>query len=284
MPSEPGRFHTAARHYLQGRPPYAAALIRRVVQLCGVDASCRVLNLGCGPGPLALAFAPFVGEVIGIDPEPEMLRIAREEAARAALRIEFRAGSSGELGADLGTFRLVVIGRAFHWMERRETLARLDQIIEPAGAVVLFGDDHPKVPDNRWGETFERLIGRYAEADAARATWRAPGWLSHEAMLLDSPFPHLERISAIERHATPVERLVDRALSLSSVSHGQVSARADDLAREMREAMTRFARDGLVTEVVESEALIARRMEPAWPDLPTLAPPAPRPTAPSRPR
>jgi hypothetical protein len=49
----------------------------------------------------------------------------------------------------------------------------------------------------------------------------------------------------IERRATPVERIVDRALSLSSVSHGQIGERADDLAREMREAMTANARNGL---------------------------------------
>jgi hypothetical protein len=81
----------------------------------------------------------------------------------------------------------------------------------------------------------------------------------HEAVLLDSSFHRLERLAVIERRATPVERFVDRALSLSSVSQHQIGERADDLAREMRQAMTAFARDGLVAEVVESEALIARR-------------------------
>jgi SAM-dependent methyltransferase len=261
MPPEPTRFHTAARYYLQGRPTYAAALIRRVVQLCGLDPTCRLLDLGCGPGQLALAFAPFVGEVVGIDPEPEMLRIAGSEAARTGRVIEFREGSSHEVGADLGRFRLVVIGRAFHWMDRQETLVNLDRIIQPEGAVVLFDDHHPKVPDNRWSETYEGLIDRYAEADTARAARHALGWLSHEAVLLDSPFPHLERISMLECRSTPVERFVDRALSLSSVSQGQIGARADDLAREIHEVMGRFARDGRVTEVVESEALIARRQQ-----------------------
>jgi hypothetical protein len=64
---------------------------------------------------------------------------------------------------------------------------------------------------------------------------------------------------------------VDRALSLSSVSRGQIGGWADDLAREMREAMTAFAKDGVVTEVVESEALIARRRAPAWPACPIPA-------------
>ena len=259
MASEPGRFHTAAHHYLQGRPAYAPALIRRVAQLCGLGAGRRVLDLGCGPGQLALAFAPLAGQIVAVDPEPEMLRIAREQAVRAGLPIEFREGSSRNLGSDLGAFRLAVIGRAFHWMDREDALRRLDAIIEPAGSVVLFGDDHPQVPDNRWREAYDQLIDRYAEDDAERAARRAPDWPGHEAVLLDSPFPDLERISIIERRHTPLERFADRALSMSSVSRGLIGARADDLAREVSETMAPFARDGLVAEVVESKALIARR-------------------------
>jgi len=259
MAPESGRFHTAALHYLQGRPAYAPALIGRVAQLCGLGPAHRVLDLGCGPGQLALAFAPLAGQVVGVDPEPEMLRIAREEAGRAGLPIEFGAGSSRDLGPALGTFRLAVIGRAFHWMDREDTLRRLDAIIEPAGSVVLFGDDHPQVPDNRWHEAYDQLIDRYAEGDAERTARRAPDWPRHEAVLLDSPFHDLERISIIERRHTPLKRFVDRALSLSSVSHGLIGARADDLAREVGELMASFARDGSVAEVVESKALIARR-------------------------
>jgi SAM-dependent methyltransferase len=230
-----------------------------VAQICGLEAAHRVLDLGCGPGQLALAFAPLAGQVVGVDPEPEMLRIAREEVARAGLPIEFRAGSSRDLGPELGAFRLAVIGRAFHWMDREETLRRLDAIIEPAGAVVLFGDDHPPLPENRWRDAFNQLIEHYAEGDSERTARRAPGWLQHESVLLNSPFHNLEGISIIERRQTPLGRFVDRALSLSIVSHGLIGARADDLAREVSELMAPFARDGLVAEVVESKALIASR-------------------------
>jgi hypothetical protein len=48
----------------------------------------------------------------------------------------------------------------------------------------------------------------------------------------------------IERRASPLEWIIDRALSLSSVSPGQIGARADDLARELREVLAPFAREG----------------------------------------
>jgi protein-L-isoaspartate O-methyltransferase len=65
IPFEKHRFRAAAPYYLQGRPAYAPALIRRLVQVCALDRNCRVMDLGCGPGQLAHALAPFVGEVVG---------------------------------------------------------------------------------------------------------------------------------------------------------------------------------------------------------------------------
>jgi trans-aconitate methyltransferase len=129
---EPRRFRTAARHYLAGRPPYAARLIEDVAEFCGLSTRHRLLDLGCGPGQLAKAFAAKVGSVLGIDPEPEMLALAREDAAP---NTEWRQGSSHDLGPELGRFQLVTMGRSFHWMDRVETLRRLDGMIDPGGAI-----------------------------------------------------------------------------------------------------------------------------------------------------
>src|SRR5258708_26065007 len=137
LPFEPDRHGAAAAHYERGRPPYAPALIRRVAEVTGLGLQHRVLDLGCGPGPLARSFAPLVREVVAMDPSPEMLTQARALAGKAA-NIHFVAGSSYDLGPALGHFHLVVMGRSFHWMYRVDTLQPLDRMIEPAsgGAAV----------------------------------------------------------------------------------------------------------------------------------------------------
>ena len=71
-----------------------------------------------------------------------------------------------------------------------------------------------------------------------------------------------ERISIIERRFTAVERFTDRALSLSITSPERLGAKADELSSEIGELMAKFALEGVVTEVVESTALIARRNSP----------------------
>jgi 2-polyprenyl-3-methyl-5-hydroxy-6-metoxy-1,4-benzoquinol methylase len=110
---EPHRFQNAATHYRRGRTPYPPKLIRRVAEVMELREQHRVLDLGCGPGQLAIGFAYFCGEVIGIDPEPQMLAIASSAAEGLAPNVTFRLGSSFELDRALGSFRLVTMGRSF---------------------------------------------------------------------------------------------------------------------------------------------------------------------------
>jgi SAM-dependent methyltransferase len=259
VPFKARRFQSAAPYYLAGRPAYPTLLIERVVELCRLDRRQRLLDLGCGPGQLALAFAPFVGELVGLDPEPAMLALAGQLAAAAGVRIELIKGSSYDLGPALGRFHLIVIGRAFHWMDRADTLRRLDGLVEPGGAIALFDDDYPKVPDNRWRGDFTALIDEYAAADEDRRIRKSADWPIHEGFLLDSAFAHLERIAVIERRRTPIERLVDRALSMSSTTPDRLGPKVAELADKVRATVARHAVDGLVTEVVEASALVATR-------------------------
>ena len=259
VPFEKRRFRTAAQHYLQGRQPYAPALFQRLIQLTGTGHSSRVMDLGCGPGQIAVALAPHVGEVTAIDPEPEMLRVAAENAAAAHSKICFIQGSSDDLGPALGRFRLVVIGRAFHWMDRARTLQRLDDLIEPSGAVALLGTREPELPDNAWAKAYDTLIERYAADDRTRRERKSPDWLRHEAVLLDSPFSRIETIAVLERRLAPVERFVDRALSMSSTSAARIGEKTAALAAEVRSTLAPFAVEGMIREVVRSAATIAWR-------------------------
>lgn len=253
----PERFKDASRYYTTGRPTYPPLLSRRVAALVGLSTEDEVLDLGTGPGFLALDFAPLARAVTAVDPSPEMLSAASTNAQRAGLSIRFVRGSSYELGPDLGRFKLVTIGRAFHWMDRAATLGSLEALIEPGGGVALFGESYPDVPANAWRPAFQAAIDSYSTEDPARPKIRAS--LSNESVLLGSSFDHLERISVLERRRTPVERFVDRALSFASTWHGRPGSREHDLAGDIRDIIERHAEDGSVLEVIEGQALIARR-------------------------
>lgn len=249
------RFRSTVPHYVAGRPNYARSLIWIVTEHLHLTDRHRLLDLGCGPGWLGIAFAPFVGTVVAMDPEPTMLEAAHRAATEANVRIELIEGSSYDLGSHLGMFRVVTIGRAFHWMDRVDTLQGLDALIEPDGAVILFNDVRPDVPENAWYRRYTELVDGYASREAGIP----PDRLRHEAVLLNSSFNLLVRIGVIERRVVPIERLVDRALSMSTSSPEQLGPLSGQLAQELLTQMSQFATDGSVVEVIESQALIARR-------------------------
>jgi SAM-dependent methyltransferase len=259
IPFNPRRFQSAAEHYLAGRPAYAADLVPRVAHLVGLLPADRVMDLGCGPAQLARAFAPLCAEVLAIDPEPEMLRVAEAESRSAAGTIIFRQGSSYELGPELGSFRLAAIGRAFHWMDRADTLARLDRLLVAGGAVVVFSTRTPKQPENGWHEAFEAVLSKYQAEGSARSAWRGADWVPHETVLLDGPFPRLETVILTERRRTPSASLLQRALSMSSTTRARLGEQEAELAAELAAALAPYERDGMVGEIVESVAIIATR-------------------------
>ena len=250
-PFDPERYRSAAMHYEQGRPSYAPGLIHRVAEVTGLGGCHRVLDLGCGPGPLSRAFATRVHEVVAVDPSSEMLAQARALAGEAK-NIRFLSGSSYELGPSLGRFHLAVMGRSFHWMDRVDTLRRLDAMIEAGGAVALFGDTAPAIPANAWRRAWNDIRSRY-DPDTGPHD-HDPNWIRNEAILLDSPFAHLERFGVIERRAIDVETLVHRALSMGSTSPAHLGERMPAMVAEIRAALA-----DVREEVVETTALVASR-------------------------
>lgn len=260
IPFDPHRFRTAAGYYLAGRSPYPELLICRVAEFFRLAPGARVLDLGCGPGQLARGFAPLVGEVMAVDPEPEMLRIAREQTAEEGLsNIRFIEGSSYDLEPSFGIFQAVAIGRAFHWMDRSATLRTLNGLIAPCGGIALFDDAHLETPENAWRKDFMRVIEAYGGDDADRILRKGSEWLAHETFLMDSAFAHLERVGVITRSRIPVARLLDRAFSLSITSPHRLGDRVERFQADLMEALAPHAPEGLVTEVLESRALVAIR-------------------------
>jgi SAM-dependent methyltransferase len=253
------RFQSAAAHYCVGRAPYPAALIARTAELLKLDRRDRIMDLGCGPAQLAIAFAPFCGHVLALDPEPAMLALACQ-AAQGVSSVRVVQGGSEDLGPQLGNFRAAMIGRAFHWMDRHDTLRRFESLLQADGAVVLFGDEAPMVPENAWLRNYKAVLERYSAGDEDRRRRHSDAFVPHVSVLLDSAFNCLEQISVIARHELSLEGLIARALSQSSTSRARLGARADDLVEELRAQAPAWSPNGLFTEVLTSSALIARRV------------------------
>jgi ubiquinone/menaquinone biosynthesis C-methylase UbiE len=259
-PFNPTRFTSAIPHYMAGRPAYSQCLLRWLAAETGLGQSSRVLDLGCGPGSLTLVLAGLSGTIIGIDPDAGMIAAGRQAAEAAGLAIDWRVGSSYDLGDDLAPLDLVTMARAFHWMDREATLARLDMLLRPGGAVVLVNTELHPVGKGTWHAAFEELRQAHGRFDAFYTARKSAAWESHLSVLLRSPFSQVERHSVFQRHVASLDELVARALSFSANSPstlGEDGRAAYEAA--VRAKMMSLEPGGDFPEIVESVAVVARR-------------------------
>ena len=252
------RFRSAATFYTRYRPRYPQALIARVAAHCGLDGTGRLMDLGCGPGFLAIAFAPYVAEAVGIDPEPDMLDEAAREVAAAGAKVTLVQGSSRDLGPQLGRFRMVTMGRSFHWMDRDATLRALDALIEPGGSVALF---HAGDGGSQWMAVYEDVARAWVSPElwADRQTRRSPDWERHDVVLARSAFSRLERIKEPMTRTSTTDELVGRALSMSMTTPAALGEKRAGFEAALREALQAIAPAGTLEEHVAADALIAQR-------------------------
>lgn len=94
----------------QSRVEQTRERIRRFAEPRGDEG---VLDVGTGTGTLALALAPLVREVVGVDPVPEMLEHARRAGSGQA-NLSFVVGDVERLEYEDESFDLVVAARTIH--------------------------------------------------------------------------------------------------------------------------------------------------------------------------
>ena len=68
-----------------------------------------VLDVGCGTGRIALELSRAGHQVVGIDPSPSMLEIARQRADDDALEVEFIEGRVIDLALEEGRYGLALL-------------------------------------------------------------------------------------------------------------------------------------------------------------------------------
>jgi trans-aconitate methyltransferase len=197
--------------------------------------------------------------VTALDPEPAMLAAARTAAQASGVAVDFRAGGSGDLTPDMGPFNLVAMGRSFHWMDRAATLAMLDLIVKPGGAVALFHDAHPPLEENRWFKTLYDVARKFGRDENAHVKERDGGHRRYEPYLFASAFTELDWLSVTIRQALDIDDIVGRAFSMSTCSPDRLGARCEDFAARLRSALQELSPDGRFSETAELVALLARR-------------------------
>jgi ubiquinone/menaquinone biosynthesis C-methylase UbiE len=157
-----------AKYYAEFRRGYPAEVLEVLAGTFTLTKDDTVLDLGCGTGQLAVPLAPRIRGVIGMDPEPDMLRLARESAVRHGVtNVTWVLGADTDvpaLRALLGdrSLAMTVIGQALHWMRHDLLFAGLPRLIRPGGGVAVLANGTPAwLQDSDWSRALRGCLEEY---------------------------------------------------------------------------------------------------------------------------
>lgn len=126
-----------------------------IVTFSGAGPDDTVLDVACGPGIVACAFARVVRHVTGIDLTPAMLDRARTlQQERGLTNVTWKLGDVLPLPYPDASFSIVVSRFAFHhFLEPGRVLAEMRRVCAPGGAVMVV--DSAPAPDK--ASAFNRM-------------------------------------------------------------------------------------------------------------------------------
>ncbi len=239
-----GRFESTVATYGRARQPYSRAFFAEVAEAIGLDGRQRLLDVGTGPGLLAIGFASACRTVTGVDPEPAMIEAAKAAAARAGVRLSAFVGRLEDM-PDAPDFDVVTIGRAVHWLDAETDLRKLERIVAPRGAVVVCRADSVKDGRNPWLGAFTSVRRSFGETRAKR---------DDSSFFAGGRFRRAATITVETTYLLPIALFADRILSHSTTSPQTLGPRAAEMRDAVGEALATYATGGLIDDIVAARA------------------------------
>ena len=153
------------------------AEVAAIVKLLDLQAPTKILDLACGFGRHANRLAALGHQVSGVDLFPGFLEIARKDAERRNVKVDYRQGDMRHI-EDRETYDLVLLlFTAFGYFEEEENLlvlCKISQALKPGGLLLMDAPNRdtvtkgslPYIVTEKEGNlmidriTFDTLIGR----------------------------------------------------------------------------------------------------------------------------
>jgi ubiquinone/menaquinone biosynthesis C-methylase UbiE len=143
------RFTRTAEAFGDYAVSYRVRFAESLMRLVGAGSDDLVVDLACGPGTLALRFAPQVRRVYALDLTPAMLSRARQTAAKDLLaNLEFTLGDAQALPFPDRSLDIAVTSYSLHHIpDPARVVGEMARVVKPGGRIGIidiFASEDPK--------------------------------------------------------------------------------------------------------------------------------------------
>jgi ubiquinone/menaquinone biosynthesis C-methylase UbiE len=250
MPSSSPSFAKVADAYEAYRLGYTGLVWDHLARRCGLVEGADVVDLGCGTGLSSRPLIERGANVVGIEPDAEML--ARAESTLGD-RARFQLGRAEALPLPDASADLVVSAQAAHWFEEPEAGDEILRVLRPGGSVAyVWKYPTPETPYTYLvDEIATRLTGRSLLAGAMYG-------IGTVSQLLRPGLEGYSRVTFEQPIAYTVERYLGHVSSRERVRQ-LLGPQMDALLAELEERISTLEPSGAFIEQNLAYVVSARR-------------------------
>jgi SAM-dependent methyltransferase len=269
-------FSGTAAYYERGRLPYAPGLADALAEELRLDGQGRLIDVGCGPGTIALSLARLFGEIVGVDPDSGMIAEAGRGAAGLGVGEKARwvQARAEALPAGLGTFAVATFAQSFHWMDRELVAATVRDMLRPGGALVHIADlktqsptvdglPHPAVPYAAVDDLVKRYLGPVRRAGRGVLLQGTPGGEADVFARAGFSGPRRLVVPGGQVLERTFDDVVAWVFSMSFSAPHLFEGRRDDFEADLRLLLREVAPSGRFSERAPSTEIFVWRKGPA---------------------
>ena len=239
-------YEGSAPYYARGRLPYPPEMAVVLRDALSLDGAGRLIDVGCGPGLVALLLAGLFSEVVGVDPDPGMIGEAQASArARGVANARWVQMTAESLPGDLGRFRVAAFAQSFHWMDREIVASIVREMLETGGSWVHVDATTHRGVDGDAGlgrpppprEAIDDLIRTYLGATRRAGLTTLPEGTpaGEDQIMLAAGFSGPVRLGVAGRvHERSEDEVVASVFSLSSAAPHLFGDRLAEFEAELR--------------------------------------------------
>jgi ubiquinone/menaquinone biosynthesis C-methylase UbiE len=247
-------FAGTAEYYARYRLPYPESLFQDLLSSARIAPDRTLLDLGCGPGRIALALAPHFREVWAVDQESEMIAFGQQKA-QGIRNVRWIVASAEEVAVPNELFDLITVGEAFHRFDGPLVARRALGWLRPTGTIAILWYVNVWEGHEQWQQVAAELVRRYAPREHQAPVNHPP----FEQTLSEAGFRDLRTREFQVAHTWSLDTLLGYFFSTSILSRRALGARAARFEAELHELLSPWDRGAGLQESATFAYLAATR-------------------------